>query len=113
MVSTPPSLLREWVNAKHTGGVPNQSCPPAPPPHCWTVDLFWGKSMCALASLETGLRCAEQSSGSLAEALLSTGGLSFSLRGPHSQALPNAALPEPLLSHPLSSGHTGVCIERP
>lgn len=69
--------------------------------------------MCALASLETGLRCAEQSSGSLAEALLSTGGLSFSLRGPHSQALPNVALPEPLLSHPLSSGHTGVCIEQP
>lgn len=45
---------------------------------------FRGKSICVLASLERGLRCAEQSSGSLAEALLSTGGLSFSPWGPHS-----------------------------
>lgn len=28
MVTTPPSLLRERVNAKHTGGVSKQSCPP-------------------------------------------------------------------------------------
>lgn len=27
MVSTPPSLLREWVNAKHTGVMSKQSCP--------------------------------------------------------------------------------------
>lgn len=73
MVSTPPSLLRERVNAKHTGGVSKQSCLPL---HCWTVDLPQGqKHMCVPLLLLRGLRCAEQSSGSLAEALLSTGGL--------------------------------------
>lgn len=30
MVSTPPSLLRERVNAKHTGVMSKQSCPPPP-----------------------------------------------------------------------------------
>lgn len=76
MVSTPPSLLREQVNAKHTGVMSKQSCPTPRTAGQWIC--LRGKSICALASFERGLRCAEQSSGSLAEALLSTGGLSSS-----------------------------------
>lgn len=58
------SLLWEWVNAKHTGGVPN--C-------IWLARPLLLD--CGLASFERGLSCTEQSSASLAGALLSRGGL--------------------------------------
>lgn len=49
MARTSPPLLWEWVNAKHTDGVPHQSWFLLP--HCWTVDLPQGQSMCALLLL--------------------------------------------------------------
>lgn len=55
MVSTPPSLLREWVNAKHTGGVPNQSCP-LPHPHTAGQWICSGAKACVpLLLLRQGL----------------------------------------------------------
>lgn len=73
MAPTLPSLLWEWVNAKHAGGVSNGiwlarplllDCGPAS-----------GKSVRTLASFERGISCTGRSSASLAGALLSRGGL--------------------------------------
>lgn len=55
MVSTPPSLLWEWVNAKHTGGVPNQSCPPPCPCTAGQWICFGAKAYVPLLLLRQGL----------------------------------------------------------
>lgn len=83
MASTPPFLLWEWVKAKFRWRA-QQSwlCSPDTAGQCACLRI---KSTCALFLLR-GFRCAGQSSARLAEALLSTPGLSSSLWGPHRQA---------------------------
>lgn len=82
------SLLWEWVNAKHTGGVPN--CIWLARPLLLDCGLASGKSKRTLASFERGLSCTEQSSASLAGALLSRGGLCL-LHGDLTTTIPPAA----------------------
>lgn len=67
MAPTLPSPLWEWVNAKHTGGVPN--CTWLAHPLLLDCGLASGKSMRTLASFERGLSCR------LAGTLLSRSGL--------------------------------------
>lgn len=53
MVSTPPSLLQERVNAKHTGVMSKQSCPP--PPLCYQ-DPWWAQQLLSTPKLFKALQ---------------------------------------------------------
>lgn len=93
MAPSPPSLMWEQVNTNHAGGGPDQIWPASSPAAGqWTC--LRGKS--TLASFERWLRCTELGLCSLqADYDL--------LLGDHTAKLLTVVLPEPLLSHPLSS----------
>lgn len=80
--------------------------------YCWTVDLPQGRAREPLLLLKEGL-------AALGEALQVLLGLcspevdydsSTGTSKPHSSC---CSFPEPLLSHPLSSGPASVCVEQP
>lgn len=108
---TLPSLLWEWVNAKHTGGVPNHSCLARFPTA--GGGLASGEKVWALLLL------LKEGVGALSKALQVLLGLPLYRWtmsppwGPHRHPSSYCSSPKPLLSHPLSSGPTSICVEQP
>ena len=101
------------MNAKHTGDVPKQSCSPRPAPALLDSGFASGAKACVpLLLLRQGLGVSSKALAALLR-LCSLWVDYRSLCGDLTAKLPNVALPEPLLSHPLSSGHTGGCTEQP